>query len=434
MMSSSATSSSSPFSSTSTFSSSKFKFKFPSLSQRSSLLTVESRGKPSTACSSTIRDASGQIRHCSLSRRRGLAFTATLPFLFPLHEFVGNGGAKAIESGQREYLRIKEEISKVVTKGKAAGVLRLVFHDAGTFEMAENSGGMNGSIVYELERPENAGLKKSLKAFSQFWRKQRKKWMQYNQVLLSEKSDEKILTEMDVSWADMIAVGGAEAVSVCGGPKIPVALGRLDSAEPDPEGKLPQESLDASGLKQSFQRKGFSTQELVALSGAHTLGSKGFGSPVAFDNSYFKILMEKPWKSSAGMSSMIGLPSDHAIVEDDECLRWITKYADNQNIFFEDFKNAYIKLVNSGARWKSMLVDSTWLVGMKPALLLRSKQYLSSNLTLHGLNLKLALLFPEKDQFLLDHQMHKNYVRVSTYYPGGQVYVISDEPSLIPTE
>ena len=32
-----------------------------------------------------------------------------------------------------------------------------------------------------------------------------------------------------VSWADMIAVGGAEAVSVCGGPKIPVALGRLDS-------------------------------------------------------------------------------------------------------------------------------------------------------------------------------------------------------------
>lgn len=43
-------------------------------------------------------------------------------------------------SGQSEYLRIKEEINKVVTKGKAAGVLRLVFHDAGTFEMDENSG------------------------------------------------------------------------------------------------------------------------------------------------------------------------------------------------------------------------------------------------------------------------------------------------------
>lgn len=31
------------------------------------------------------------------------------------------------------------------------------------------------------------------------------------------------------SWADMIAVAGAEAVSVCGGPTIPVLLGRLDS-------------------------------------------------------------------------------------------------------------------------------------------------------------------------------------------------------------
>lgn len=37
-------------------------------------------------------------------------------------------------------MRIKEEIIKVVTKGKAAGVLRLVFHDAGTYEMDENSG------------------------------------------------------------------------------------------------------------------------------------------------------------------------------------------------------------------------------------------------------------------------------------------------------
>ncbi|XVF35598.1 hypothetical protein REPUB_Repub18cG0159800 [Reevesia pubescens] len=330
--------SSSFFSFSSTFSSSKCKFKFPSIFQRSFLLTVESRAQPFIACSSSTihkdHNTSGQILHCSLSRRKGLVFTATLPFLIPLHEVVYNVGAKAVESGQTEYMRIKEEISKVVTKGKAAGVLRLVFHDAGTFEMDENSGGMNGSIIYELERPENAGLMKSLKVL--------------------KKAKKEVDAIQSVSWADIIAVAGAEAVSVCGGPEIPVALGRLDSAEPDPAGKLPQESLDASGLKQCFQRKGFSTQELVTLSGAHTLGSKGFGSPIAFDNSYFKILLEKPWKSSAGMSSMIGLPSDHAIVEDDECLRWITKYADNQNMFFEDFKNAYIKLVNSGARWKSM--------------------------------------------------------------------------------
>jgi L-ascorbate peroxidase len=39
------------------------------------------------------------------------------------------------------------------------------------------------------------------------------------------------------------------------------------------------------------------TQELVVLSGAHTIGNKGFGSPFEFNNSYFKILLEKPWTS-----------------------------------------------------------------------------------------------------------------------------------------
>ncbi|KAH1056620.1 hypothetical protein J1N35_034685 [Gossypium stocksii] len=368
MTSSSATLSSSSFSSTSALSSSKFRFKFASFSRTSSL---SSRAKPFTASSSTTtHNISGEIRHCSLSRRRGLACTATLPFLLPLHEFVDSVAAKAVESGsgQSEYMRIKEEIIKVVTKGKAAGVLRLVFHDAGTYEMDENSGGMNGSIVYELERPENAGLKKSLKVLE----KAKKEieaiqsgFFFFLSAILDEKDfdgNERYIVTLRcgfsfpllVSWADMIAVGGAEAVSICGGPKIPVTLGRLDSGEPDPEGKMPEESLDASGLKQCFRRKGFSTQELVALSGAHTLGSKGFGSPVAFDNSYFKILLEKPWNSSAGMTSMIGLPSDRAIVEDDECLRWITKYADDQNMFFEDFKNAYMKLINCGAKWKSM--------------------------------------------------------------------------------
>ncbi|KAL5783114.1 hypothetical protein ACOSP7_008143 [Xanthoceras sorbifolium] len=315
----------------------KFKFKFPSKSQPLTPLTVEFGANSLRISSSSINyQVSGPKNcPCNINRRKGLFFTATLPFLLPLHELVEEFGANAAESGTSEYdLVIREEAAKVVSKGKAAGVLRLAFHDAGTFEMDNNSGGMNGSIVYELERPENAGLKKSLK--------------------ILEKAKSQVDAIQPVSWADMIAVGGAAAVSVCGGPSIPVSLGRIDSMEPDPEGKLPEESLDASGLKQCFQRKGFSTQDLVALSGAHTLGSKGFGNPTVFDNSYFKILLEKPWQSSGGMSSMIGLPSDRALVEDVECLRWIRKYADNQNLFFEDFKNAYVKMVNTGARWKSL--------------------------------------------------------------------------------
>ncbi|KAI3911811.1 hypothetical protein MKX01_038253 [Papaver californicum] len=289
----------------------------------------------STSSSSSARDINHEIPSGNgfgddvLYRRRAVIIAATVPsVLLPLLGFNGFG-VHAAELVTDKTLIIREGVRKVMTKGKAAGILRLVFHDAGTFDMNDKSGGMNGSIVYELDRPENAGLKKSVKIL------------------------EKVKSELDgsepVTWADLIAVAGAEAIFLCGGPFIPVQLGRIDLKVPDPEGKLPEETLDVSALKQSFLSKGFTTQELVALSGAHTIGGKGFGSPTVFDNSYYKILLEKPWASSA---SMIGLPSDHVLVEDADCLRWINTYADNQRKFFEDFKNAYIKLVNSGAMWK----------------------------------------------------------------------------------
>ncbi|XP_048332566.2 putative L-ascorbate peroxidase 6 isoform X2 [Ziziphus jujuba] len=287
-------------SSSPTTSSFQFKFKFPAKSLRSPSPAV------TQAYRSSIPSTNGGSAQNQFWFRRGLLFTATLPFLLSPYESFEESLSKAAELGRGEYQLMKDELKKVVSKGKAAGVLRLVFHDAGTFEMNGDSGGMNGSIIYELDRPENAGLKKSLKVL--------------------DKAKSEVDAIRAVSWADLIAVAGAEAVSLCGGPSIPISLGRLDST----------------------------TQDLVALSGAHTLGSKGFGDPTVFDNSYFKILLEKPWTSSAGMSSMVGLPSDRALVEDNECLRWITKYANDQNLFFEDFKKAYIKLVNSGARWRSL--------------------------------------------------------------------------------
>ncbi|KAG6409487.1 hypothetical protein SASPL_127527 [Salvia splendens] len=250
--------------------------------------------------------------------RRGLMYLAATSFLIPLPK----SAAAADETSL-----LQEEIRKVMTKNKAPGFLRLVFHDAGTFDEGDKTGGMNGSIVYELDRPENAGLQKTIL--------------------------EKVKDEMESVRPDLIAVAGAEAVLICGGPEIPVRLGRIEATVPDPTGRLPEETLDAKNMKQSFQNKGFSAQELVALSGAHTIGGKGFGSPVVFDNSYYKILAKKPGSSSGGMSSMIGLPSDKALAADDECYGWISKYAEDQNLFFEDFKKAYTKLVDTGAKWSS---------------------------------------------------------------------------------
>ncbi|KAH0935974.1 hypothetical protein HID58_013091 [Brassica napus] len=288
------------------------------------------------ACRIRCSSSDPSSRHVFVSSRRQMAVLLSTVQLLS-HWLPPDGKAADM------YPLMKDEIRRVVTKGKAAGVLRLVFHDAGTFELDDNTGGINGSIVYELERPENAGLKRSLKALNPLY------------LSLFKKAKIKVDEIQPVSWADMIAVGGSEAVSMCGGPTIPVVLGRLDSMQPDPEDKLPPESLNASGLKECFQRKGFSTQELVALSGAHTIGSKGFGDPFTFDNAYYKILLKKPWSSTTSkMTSMVGLPSDHALVEDDECLRWVKEYAEDQDKFFRDFTNAYIKLVNSGAKWKTL--------------------------------------------------------------------------------
>lgn len=46
------------------------------------------------------------------------------------------------------YSLMQDEIRKVVTKGKAAGVLRLVFHDAGTFDIDDNTGNLPSLSYY----------------------------------------------------------------------------------------------------------------------------------------------------------------------------------------------------------------------------------------------------------------------------------------------
>jgi L-ascorbate peroxidase len=186
-------------------------------------------------------------------------------------------------------------LAQVVVKGKAPVLLRLAFHDAGTFDKAAGNGGMNASIGFELDRPESFGLKRG-----------------WNLVIRLEESLKGTPAEGQVSRADLIALMGAAAVSVTGGPRIAVPIGRSDALGPDPgvmsrgkesftgpgrgatgtyvvtfrhligcvmessfnltEGRLPAETLTAPLLKEIFQSKGLSVREMVALSGAHTIG------------------------------------------------------------------------------------------------------------------------------------------------------------------
>ena len=82
-------------------------------------------------------------------------------------------------------------------------------------------------------------------------------------------------------------------------------------------------------------------------------GGKGFGDPVTFDNTYFTALIAKPWlKPNDPMAEHIGLPSDHALPEDPECLGIIKEYAADNEAFKRDFGAAYQRLVETGARWR----------------------------------------------------------------------------------
>merc|ERR1719150_379815 len=122
-----------------------------------------------------------------------------------------------------------------------------------------NSGGAIGSIRtdHELNAPPNAGLRKGLIVYLKPIKK----------------------AVPGISWADLIQLASATAIEVVGGPKIPMRYGRLDGVptelQPAPFG-LPNPCFDedpAKHLRYVFRKyDNMSDKDIVALSGAHTLG------------------------------------------------------------------------------------------------------------------------------------------------------------------
>lgn len=174
----------------------------------------------------------------------------------------------------------------------------------------------------------------------------------------------------NVSTADIWAMAGAVAVEFAGGPQVPFELGRSDCPDDSkvpPNGRLPDAAQGAEHLRAVFGRMGFNDQEIVALSGGHTLGRchkarSGFDgawtpNPLKFDNSYFVNLMnldwtEREWDGPRQFTDPSGrytmLPTDIAIKEDAEFRVITQKYADDEAAFFADFAAAYGKLLALG--------------------------------------------------------------------------------------
>ncbi|KAF8042078.1 hypothetical protein BT93_A0624 [Corymbia citriodora subsp. variegata] len=78
-----------------------------------------------------------------------------------------------------------------------------------------------------------------------------------------------------VSCADIVAVAARDSVVALGGPSWEVQLGRRDSttaSRTTANSDIPAPNMDLPALISTFQKQGLDTRDLVALSGAHTIG------------------------------------------------------------------------------------------------------------------------------------------------------------------
>jgi len=175
-----------------------------------------------------------------------------------------------------------------------------------------------------------------------------------------------------ISHADLWTLAANVAIKVMGGPEVPTRFGRLDAASSaesveSQEGRLPDGDKGADHLRSIFHPKGLTDQDIVALSGAHTVGSchldrSGFDgawteNKLVFDNSYFTEMVEKTYAlglSAQGCpqhthsSGTMMLQSDLALLEDPAFKVHVERYAADQSAFFDDFVSAWIKLQENG--------------------------------------------------------------------------------------
>ena len=158
-----------------------------------------------------------------------------------------------------------------------------------------------------------------------------------------------------------------------GGPRIRTRFGRVDatsSAEsvPEQEGRLPDGDKGVDHLREIFHPKGFSDREIVALSGAHTVGGckaerscfdgEWTEKSRVFDNSYFTDLLTKTYEPETvaatgcpqhrSRAGTIMLVSDLALLEDPAFKAVVEEYAADQSLFFEEYASAWIKLQENG--------------------------------------------------------------------------------------
>ncbi|EEH41216.1 cytochrome c peroxidase [Paracoccidioides lutzii Pb01] len=240
--------------------------------------------------------------------------------------------------------------------------VRLAWHASGTYDKETDTGGSNGAgMRYEGEGgdPANTGLEYARSFLEPV--KRRHPW---------------------ITYSDLWTLAGVVAIKAMGGPNIAWKPGRtdfVDDSKLPPRGRLPDASQGTDHLRHVFYRMGFNDQEIVALSGAHTLGRthmnrSGYegpwvNNPTRFSNQYFKLLTTLEWRPttlSNGVKQfnyvdpdvpedekdqpLMMLPTDMALLSDPVFAKWVKVYAEDKETFFSHFAKVFAKLLELGIR------------------------------------------------------------------------------------
>ncbi|KAI3749953.1 hypothetical protein L2E82_20574 [Cichorium intybus] len=249
-----------------------------------------------------------------------------------------------IETMGKSYPTVSDEYMKAVDEAKtklrdlfaekscAPLMLRMAFHSAGTFDTNSKTGGPFGTMRHKAEQAHgpNVGLDIAIDLL------------------------EPIKQQLPIiSYADFYMLAGIVAVESTGGPNIPFHPGREDKDEPPAEGRLPFPNHGTDQLRAIFiNTMGLNDQDLVALSGGHTLGSchrerSGIDgswthNPLIFDNSYFKELL------AGEKEGLIQLHTDKVLLEDPVLRPLVEKFAADQDAFFAAYAESFMKLSELG--------------------------------------------------------------------------------------
>ena len=196
-------------------------------------------------------------------------------------------------SAPRDYDAVRSAIAGILdAEGYDDGsygpvLVRLAWHCAGTYDAKTGTGGSNGAAMRfdpEASHGANAGLGIARSLLEPI--KKKFPW---------------------ISYADLYTLAGAVAIEEMGGPKIEWAPGRSDFADgslSSKDSRLPDASQGAKHLRAVFTTgMGFDDREIVALSGAHSLGRchtdrSGFEgpwtrAPTTFSSLYFNELVRE---------------------------------------------------------------------------------------------------------------------------------------------